>query len=94
MCREPMLVLRMVVIGVGVDVQRSALAGGRGHDQSEQDRDKAVHDFESMGAVERRQTDRRPSERHPVFPDDLAAVPCVAGLPMNWERDQNTMADP
>ena len=58
MCREPMLVFRMVVIGVGVHVQRRALAGGRCDNQSEQDRDNAVHDFESMGALARRQTDR------------------------------------
>ena len=56
MCREPMLVFRMVVIGVRVHVQRNARAGGRSHNQSEQDRHKAVHDFESMGALERRQT--------------------------------------
>jgi hypothetical protein len=45
MCREPMLVLRMFVIGVGVNVQRSAPAGRRGHHQSEQERDQPIHNF-------------------------------------------------
>jgi hypothetical protein len=36
-CREPVVVLGMIVIGVRVDVQRRDLAGGRGQHQSEQD---------------------------------------------------------
>jgi hypothetical protein len=35
---ESVMMLGMVVVGVGVDVQRGALARGRGQDQSEQDR--------------------------------------------------------
>ena len=36
-CGKAVMVLRMIVIGVLVDVQRRDLAGGRGQDQSEQD---------------------------------------------------------
>jgi hypothetical protein len=36
-CGKAVMVLRMVVIGVLVDVQRRDLAGGRRQDQSEQD---------------------------------------------------------
>jgi hypothetical protein len=36
-CGKAVMVLRMIVIGVLVDVQRRDLAGGRGQDQSEED---------------------------------------------------------
>ena len=45
---EPVVVLRMIVIGVQVDVQRRDLAGGRSQDQSEQDCHETVHDPECM----------------------------------------------
>ena len=57
MCRDPMVVLRMDVVAVGVDVQRSALSDGRGQDHAEQDHDEAMHDPESTRAVECGQTD-------------------------------------
>lgn len=38
-CGKAVIVLRMIVIGVLVDVQRRDLAGGRGQDQTEQDCD-------------------------------------------------------
>lgn len=40
---EPVTMLRMIVIGVRVDVQRRDLAGRRGQAQSEQNGDAAVH---------------------------------------------------
>ena len=45
---QAVMVLRMIVIGVLVDVQRRNLAGGRGQDQSEQDSCEAVHHHECM----------------------------------------------
>ena len=42
-CSEPVAVLRVIVIGVQVDVQRRDLAGGRGQDQCEQDSCEAAH---------------------------------------------------
>jgi hypothetical protein len=42
-CGKAMTVLRMIVICVLVDVQRRDLAGGRGQDQSEQNRNGAMH---------------------------------------------------
>jgi hypothetical protein len=45
---EPMAVLRVMVIGVQVDVQRRDLARGRGQDECEQESCQAVHHHESM----------------------------------------------
>jgi hypothetical protein len=45
---KAVMVFRMIVIGVQVDVQRSDLAGGRGHNQSEQDSREAIHHHECM----------------------------------------------
>jgi hypothetical protein len=45
---QSVVVLRMVVIRVQVDVQRRDLAGGRGQDQSEEERDRTVHKTECM----------------------------------------------
>jgi hypothetical protein len=45
---KAVVVLRMIVIGVLVDVQRRDLAGGRGQHQSEQDSCEAIHHHECM----------------------------------------------
>ena len=42
-CSEPVMVLGMFVIGVLVNVQRRDLAGGRGQDQSENERPETMH---------------------------------------------------
>jgi hypothetical protein len=42
-CSEPVVVLGMIVVAVEVKVQQERLAGGRGQDQSEQDRYCARH---------------------------------------------------
>ena len=42
-CRNAVMVLRMLVIRVLVDVQCRDLAGGRGQDQSEQDCNRPMH---------------------------------------------------
>jgi hypothetical protein len=47
-CGEPVMVRRMIVSCVQVDVQRRDLAGGRGHNQSEQDSCEAIHHHECM----------------------------------------------
>ncbi|CAN5690780.1 hypothetical protein BH18ACI5_BH18ACI5_22800 [soil metagenome] len=45
---DAVMVLGMIVIGVGVDVQRRELAGGRGHNQSKQNSCEAIHHHECM----------------------------------------------
>jgi hypothetical protein len=45
---EPVVMLRMVVVGVCVDVQRRDLPGCRGHNQSEQSSCEAIHHDECM----------------------------------------------
>jgi hypothetical protein len=45
---KAVMVLRMIVIGVLVDVQRRDLAGGRGQHESEQDSCNPIHDHECM----------------------------------------------
>ena len=42
--RGAVVVLRMIVVGVGVNVQRRDVACGRGHNQSEQDGYETMHD--------------------------------------------------
>ena len=42
--RGGVVVLRMIVVGIGVNVQRRDVACGRSHNQSEQDSYEAMHD--------------------------------------------------
>jgi hypothetical protein len=55
--REPMVVLRVIVAGVGVNVQREALDRGRGHHQSEQDRHETMHGASVWDPSSTRQTE-------------------------------------
>jgi hypothetical protein len=45
---EPVMVVGMIVIGVQMDVQRRALAGGKGQNERRHDRDQAMHKAECM----------------------------------------------
>jgi hypothetical protein len=60
----PVVMLRMIVIGVQVRVQRRELAGGRGQRESEQDCRYAMHKRECMRRERARQT---PALRHPLI---------------------------
>ena len=49
--RRPVMVLRMIVVHVGMDMERRHLAGYRTQHDTEQDRDPTMHNDESMGCT-------------------------------------------
>jgi hypothetical protein len=63
-CGKAVLVLGMIVICVLVDVLRRELAGGRGQNQSEQDRCEAMHRYECMGPRQHGQTAKCVGQLH------------------------------
>jgi hypothetical protein len=83
-CSEPVVVLGMIVVAVAVKVQQERLAGGRGQDQSEQDRYCARHNTSvcNQGGIIKR----------PLFPppDALSAAydPRQPNVPSGQRRGE------